>query len=445
MNRYSLRLRLLIGAGIAIFLALLIAWQAMSLLFERHIERRTRADLEREALQLVANISDAKGPDDIVEGPTDARFKKPGSGLYWQVLIGDRSFRSRSLWDQSLDSPADAPEQGWRFRMKPGRFEHQIYVVERRVRADASLPAAVVQVAQDAAPLHKARNEFDRELALSLALLWVVLAAAAWFQVTLGLRPLGGLQAAVLTLKRRPGERLDGRYPIEIGPLVDAINELADARENDVRRARQRAADLAHGLKTPLAALQAQSRLIGADSAASTDGLDTAIARASAAVETELARARAAASRHAAHTALSAPAEIGRGLMAVLERTEKGMRIDMVNDVDPYFLVPVDSETLTEILGALLENAVKFARREVRLWGGVEGEQVMVGIDDDGPGLSSEAAERALARGVRLDERSAGHGLGLAIAGDLIEATGGTITFGSADSGGLAVAIRWPR
>ncbi len=445
MNRYSLRLRLLIGAAVAVFLALLIAWQAMSLLFERHIERRTRADLEREALQLVANISAAQGPDHVVQGPTDARFEKPGSGLYWQVQIGERAFRSRSLWDQSLDNPSDAPEASWRFHRKPGRFEREIYAVERRVRADASLPAAIIQVAQDAAPLHEAREEFGRELALFLTLLWLVLAAAAWLQVSLGLRPLGGLQAAVLQLKRRPGERLDGRYPSEIGPLVDAINELAEARESDVRRARQRAADLAHGLKTPLAALQAQSRLLGAGGSMSTDGLDTAIASASAAVETELARARAAASRHATYSALSAPAEIGRGLIAVLERTEKGMRIDIANEVDPDFRIPVDSETLTEILGALLENAVKFARREVRLRGGIEGERAMVGIDDDGPGLSVEAAERALARGVRLDERSAGHGLGLAIAGDLIEATGGEIDFGRAEAGGLAVAISWPR
>src|SRR3546814_5704623 len=45
-----------------------------------------------------------------------------------------------------------------------------------------------------------------------------------------------------------------------VQPLIDAINALADVREADLDRARRRAADLAHGLKTPLAALAAQSR-----------------------------------------------------------------------------------------------------------------------------------------------------------------------------------------
>src|SRR3546814_16232606 len=46
----------------------------------------------------------------------------------------------------------------------------------------------------------------------------------------------------------------------EIQPLVQAINSLADARAGELELARHRAADLAHGLKTPLAALAAQSR-----------------------------------------------------------------------------------------------------------------------------------------------------------------------------------------
>ena len=82
----SLRVRLLLGAAIAIFLALAAAWVAMTLLFERHVERRIEADLVRDGLQLAAALSiAADGAPALEREPGDARFFEPASGLYWQV------------------------------------------------------------------------------------------------------------------------------------------------------------------------------------------------------------------------------------------------------------------------------------------------------------------------------------------------------------------------
>jgi hypothetical protein len=53
----SLRVRLLLSATAAIFVALAFAWLVMTLLFERHIERRVQTDLVREGMQLAANLS----------------------------------------------------------------------------------------------------------------------------------------------------------------------------------------------------------------------------------------------------------------------------------------------------------------------------------------------------------------------------------------------------
>jgi signal transduction histidine kinase len=444
MKAYSLRLRLLAGAWLAIFVALMIAWFAMSLLFARHVEMRIEGELRREALQLVAGLgADAHGVT-VRTPPRDARFDEPGSGLYWQISTQTGTIRSRSLWDQALGPPGVAGPNGWRLRLIGGPFENKIYVFERRVKPDASRPPVWVQVAEDEGDVRRARTEFNRELAVFLALLWIVLAAAAWLQVSLGLRPLKNLRAELLVLTHRPTERLSGRYPSEIGPLVDAINGLADAREADVRRAHQRAADLAHGLKTPLAALVAQSRLIASGELAATDGLDRAIASARASVETELARARAALSRHSVTHETASPAAACDRLIKVLERTDKGMRIDIVQHIPPDLRLRIDEADLTEILGALIENAVQFARRQVCIAGETEGDTGILRIVDDGPGLDAEAIERALGRGVRLDEQGSGHGFGLAIARDLLDATGGTIHISTAPHGGLAITLRWP-
>ena len=84
MKPRSLRVRLLLGAAIAIFLALAAAWLAMTLLFERHIERRIEADLIRDGMQLAASVSvGTDGVPLLSREPGDARFGEPASGMYW--------------------------------------------------------------------------------------------------------------------------------------------------------------------------------------------------------------------------------------------------------------------------------------------------------------------------------------------------------------------------
>lgn len=66
-------------------------------------------------------------------------------------------------------------------------------------------------------------------------------------------------------------------------------------------------------------------------------------------------------------------------------------------------------------------------------------------ITDDGPGIVEAERDSALSRGVRLDEGGPRHGLGLSIARDFVEASGGTLELGDAGGGGLKVILRWPR
>jgi signal transduction histidine kinase len=449
MTRYSLRLRLLAGGAVAVFAALALAWLAMTLLFQRHLELRVEQELRRDALQLVAGVSvNPAGMITLQQLPTDARFGVPAGGLYWQISTDQQSQRSRSLWDQALSPSPGADALEWRTRRVDGPFGQRLFVLERLVQPVGSAGNVLVQLALDENELRVARDEFSQTLGLFLLLLWAVLAGAAWIQVELGLRPLKQLRHELSALRHNAAERLSAGYPREVEPLTKAINDLATARETDVKRARQRAADLAHGMKTPLAALAAQSRLIRegrSDPALAADGLDRAISAAGAAVEAELARARAAASRHARQDAQAAPLSVAQRLILVLERTEKGMRLDYVLDVPETLRLAVAAEDMSEILGPLLENAVRFARRQVRVSGAAADGAVVLSVEDDGPGLSAAEAAEVMVRGVRLDQAGGGHGLGLAIARELVEATGGTIELGTSSLGGLRIELRWNR
>lgn len=434
----SLRMRLLLGAACAIFAALAIAWVAMSFLFERHTLRQVEADLSARGMGLISALTQTPDGVSLDRLPTEPRFGAPASGLYWQISGESVLIRSRSLWDERLATPPLQNAAGWSAGVAAGPFEQNIFYVARAVQLDAGGPRLVVMVASDRANVTAARAAFAQELALFLLVLWLMLSAAAWIQVQLGLAPLEDVRAALGALRQQASARLSERdYPAEAAPLANAINELAAAREGDLEQAKKRAADLAHSLKTPLSALAAQTRRAreaGAEDAA--DGLERAIAAARSAVERELARTRAAASRGAG--AANGRVAIGK-IVQVLERTERGGEVTFENEVTdtPY---PISEDVLLELSGPLLENAARFAAGRVR----ISGDGRTLTIEDDGPGLSPEQVDAALQRGKRLDESGDGHGLGLPIAQDIAQAVGAELRLSRGTLGGLRVEVVWP-
>lgn len=442
MKRSSLRLRLLLGAAIAVFLALALAWVGISLLIHQHIETREAAQLRSVAERVVAGLTlDAAGKPMIDPAPSDAAFQAIAGGTYWQAIGPGGSAQSPSLWDQSLPEAA-ASGDDWTTATVPGPFGKQLTMVSRRIQPDRRARDVIVRVAADDSEMRDALREFDAELALSLAFLWVVLSLAAYFQVSLGLRPLDRLRRELDRLRRSPAARLSDNHPAEILPLTEAINAMAAARESDLARARRRAADLAHSLKTPLAVVAAQSRRArdeGATSAA--EGIDRAVTAVGAALEAELARSRAAAARGSGGE--SNPSEVADGLISVIERTEKGEQIAFSADLASNLRLAVDSSDLAEMLGALIENASRHARRHVAVSGDLEDGAIVLRVEDDGPGMEDAAITRAMERGVRIDETGGGHGFGLAIVRDLAEATEGEFRLGRSQLGGLSAELRW--
>lgn len=436
----SLRWRLLIGAAAAIFTALLIAWLLMILLFERHLERRLADELQSDGVRLVAGTEIQGGKLVLTDQPTDARFERPASGHYWQVTYRGQLVRSPSLWDQALPVAGDVPREDWRSRTIPSPFQPRLVLIERTVSPDGE--RVVVQVAQDAAAIDMARAEFGRELGLFLALLWLALVAAAFVQVKLGLRPLARVSDELGNLRNDPSNRLTTRHVKEVQPLVSAINSLAEARERELERARRRATDLAHALKTPLSAVEMQVRR-ASDGGGPINGLSEALKVMRRVVETELARTRVAVVLRDSSQRSKVRAEIDR-LVSVLERTEAGEKLVFDNQVPASMKVPLAQPDLIEVVGAVAENAVRYARRKVAFTGSAGAQAVELNIDDDGPGIAHEMEEAVLVRGARLDEVGAGQGLGLAIAREILDATGGDIILSRSQLGGLRVTLRWP-
>lgn len=448
MTRLSLRLRLALAGFAAICVALAAAGFGLTYLFELHVYRTLSDDLDVYAHQIIGGLEvDAAGNVVARREPDDPRFQNPFSGLYWQVAAGSTVLRSRSLWDTELKLPKDHLSEGQtHYHQLVGPGDKLLLVAERRValRTQQGLEPVRVVVGSDLTRLRQARDAFARNLAPSLAVLALVLACATWAQLTIGLRPLAKLRAEVAGIVSGRTRRLSEQAPREVLPLVQEVNQLLAAQETEMERARGRAADLAHGLKTPLAALAADARLVRREGhgevADSMDRIGETMRRH---VERELARARIRSG--AAHgTAAASVRDICDGLIRTLARTEKGERISFENCAAADATAPFEKMDLTEVLGNLLDNATRYAASRVRTSCESVAGRPTICVEDDGPGLAPDLEDLARRRGGRLDG-GGNAGLGLAIVQDILDVYGWRMDFSRSDLGGLKVLMRETR
>ena len=444
MTRLSLRVRLALGGFLALAVALGIAWLGLTWLFERHAYRVLADNLDEIARQIIGGLEfDASGAAALPQPPRDPRFDAPLSGLYWEVIGASRPLRSRSLWDAALTLPDDALGDGQtHYHQITGPEGKLLLVAERRIAPVATRGERLrVIVASDLTRLRVARDAFAADLAPSLALLSLVLAACAWIQLSLGLRPLASLRDEVAAVATGERSRLSESAPLEVRPLVAEVNALLDARDAETERARGRAADLAHGLKTPLAALAGDARRLRADGqvevARSIEAVGETMRRH---VERELARARTR-GRTPARGADAAPiAEVVEALFGILRRTEKGGAIAFVNNAPRAARAPIERSDLIEVLGNVLDNAVRYARTTVRVSCQGDSEPLAIVVEDDGPGIEPNMEALIRQRGGRLDE-SGGAGLGLSLVQDILDANHWRMGFERSPLGGLSLRL----
>ena len=284
------------------------------------------------------------------------------------------------------------------------------------------------------------KPEFTRHLTI-IAL--ACMAGGLW-QIRAGLKPFLQLRKRLGAVRDGSEQRIDGRYPGEVQPLVNDLNAFLEHREGLVRRAMTTAGDLAHGLKTPLAVLAYEAdraEAAGHHELAATIGQQ--VERMRRQVEYHLAHARAVASG-ATPGARSSVRESADGLIRTMQRIHAARGLTFHCDVPADLTFQGEREDLDEMLGNLLDNACKWARSAVSVHAAQQDARVLIPVDDDGPGIAPDLRAAVLQRGVRADEAAPGSGLGLAIVGDLAAVYGGSIALDTSPGGGLRAKLELP-
>ncbi|QKV19256.1 sensor histidine kinase [Oricola thermophila] len=444
--RRSLRLRLMAFAAGIMAVTLIVAGFGLTALFARNLERRVGQELDTHVAQIAGALRfSPDGEISLAREPADPRFNRVFGGLYWQVTDTGTgaSLRSRSLWDTELALPDDLLAPGVvHVHEIAGPRGSSLLVHEQAVVVDAGATDRRIRlsVAIDTRELDELRAGFARDIAPALVVAGLVLLIGFAVQIRAGLQPMDTLRAAIADIRAGRRKRLDGAVPSEVAPLVEEVNTLLDHQEAAMLRARDRAADLAHGLKTPLTALAADARKLRDLGAAEiADDIDELAGRMRVHVEREMARARL---RHGAAAPAVALAPAAAAIVRALERTPAAEGKQVAADVPPDLAARVDSDDFNEILGNLAENAVRHAASRVLISARRDGDIVRIAVEDDGPGVDEERRAEILRRGRRLDEGGRGAaGLGLAIVGDILAETGGRLDLGTSRLGGLSATV----
>ncbi|MBD8893549.1 sensor histidine kinase [Roseibium litorale] len=441
MKGRSLRLRLLLAGAVSTVLALALSAAGLTLLFSRHVEQREEAELFILLDQLAGNVDwdPATGALTLARPPSDPRFDTPLSGRYWQVEAGGKTLRSRSLWDGVMPMPEDSLNDGALHRHTgKGPAGEDLLILERGITLPARMGSAEAEVAAavSLADVQAASQEFAISLMPYLALLTLFLTGAAYVQVTVGLSPLRRIRTALQAIHSSPSERLGDDFPAEIQPIASEVDALLAAREEQIGKARARAADLAHGLKTPLQVLSgdvARLRALGQEEVA--HDLETLADGMRRHVDRELARARMAA---ASNTARADVKEAALKVVSVIQRTPQGKALSWTTELPDALLAAIDPDDLSEILGNLIENASRHAGTRIKVSAAHSSDRIALSIEDDGPGIAPGKLDQILRRGGRLDETPGGTGLGLAIVQDILDAWDGSLDITSSEDGTCA-------
>lgn len=440
----SLRKRAWISGGIAALVSLTVGTFLLYSFLNQRVLQRFDAALADRHTQIVVALNSVSGdPGQLGDLLFDPAYQTPFSGRYWQVTGPDgQLFTSASLLDATLPGPAEATSALALLTAANPEVEEVRLAQQRITLEDGS--AWTVAVAETLTELNAERFETRRSLVVAFALVAVIGLASVLVQTASIVRPLDRLRRDVAQRWEKDEELSEADYPEEVAPLVGDINALLQRNREIIARSRRQAADLAHALKTPSAILRNELTLLAEGSHEMDKALE-ALDRVDAQLGRSLARLRAANSGEATQTRTDLSHSVQRfGRMFGMMAGREGKTFSIT--CDPGLIIRMDAQDIEEVLGNLLDNALKWCRSAMALTVRQTAEGIEVLIEDDGPGIPETDRAEAMKPGARLDTSKPGTGLGLAIAGDLLQAYGAALVLEDSPSlGGLAVRITLPQ
>lgn len=438
----SIRTRLQLGASVVMLTFFCLAGFAVQGVYSEHL-RKSHFERLQSAIYMLIAITEI-GPNGRLILPAtiaEPLLAVPHSGLYAQIEnpAQHEQWRSPSA-QQSEALPIPALQTGVWQHQTLKHHSHEYLASAYQVRWEIGQQSQILRFA-----VFEDTQRYAAQLAQFQRALWGWLAAAAacllLAQALLlrwGLWPLRRLEAELAAIESGQQKQVNQVYPREIAPLSQRLNRLVEQEHARQQRYREALGDLAHSLKTPLAILRAEQD--SPDTAARRQTLAEQVLRMDHIVQHQLGRAALRGQAELVPPIALMP--IATRLIASMQKVHAARQLAFQLDCDALLEWPIDEGDAFEVIGNLLDNAGKWAQSQVQLRIRLSDHVLTIWVDDDGAGFIDTTAP--LQRGMRLDERVAGHGIGLSVVADIVQAYQGQIALGRSTLGGASVMLTIP-
>jgi two-component system sensor histidine kinase PhoQ len=379
----------------------------------------------------------------------DPRLSSIGSGLYAEIRnsAGVVRWSSKSALGHELPFGATAQEGSRLFQKESLSDATPLLTLSLSVQwefPDGELKPFVFRVAESLDSFNAQVAKFRQQLFGWFAAVALVMLLAISTLLRRMLRPLRQIETEIGAIEEGRRESLSGQYPTELQGVARNMNLLIDSERARSDRYKATLDNLAHSLKTPLAAMRA---LLNQGLPKKFSGrFDEQIERMDEIVRYQLRKPATLATKNLVLTQVSVAKEV--------DRLVDGLR-KVYHDKDPVIETAIDDGIqfrgdkgdFLELAGNLLDNACKWCASRVRITIhqalGETGDKsgLVLSVADDGPGIPADAAEALLQRGTRLDESTPGHGIGLAVVKDIAHSYGGQLSIQTSDLGGAEITV----
>lgn len=311
-----------------------------------------------------------------------------------------------------------------------------------------------IQVSQH----ERTRQVLALELAGSMVLPYILIMPFVLFIIFWiirgSLKPLDDLKSELAQRDSNELSHIDEeQYPIELLPAIHEINYLFDRISKTQQEQKQFIADAAHELRTPITALNLQTKILLRDFPENTAliNLSKGLAR----IQHLVSQLLALAKQDASVNTLEMSKKFRLNDVA-LNCVEQLMNLAMEKDIDLGFerndevILQSYEPTVHSIIYNLIDNAIKYTPAEgvinIAVYSDEQQQAAYVCIEDSGPGIPQEQYEQVLKRFYRVHHHlEVGSGLGLSIVQKAIQHVGGTLNFDrSLELGGLRVLVKLP-
>ncbi|MFD1259908.1 ATP-binding protein [Entomomonas asaccharolytica] len=449
----SFRVRLLVCSAILLVAFLAVLMPIMRESFDQAVRQFSNIRLEERANELITAAQVVNGELTLPNTLQDLRLTTGKTGNqfgYFYTQKGDKVWPVDTIEKKDNSTNNELPidllsndSNKADFRLSTDSLGRHYYVFDKEINLGG--PDFSVITMEPVTEYDILRTSFLRRFELWLVVALSCLLGLLAVGLTWSLKPLRRLRSQLDDIEAGKREQLDENVPSEIHRLTHSLNRLLTTERMQRERYQDTLGDLAHSLKTPLTVLQNTIEEIKEKDSSVINQLavmQAQIERMGQQIGYQLQRATQRKGALIGHQISLRP--LLDSLTSTLNKVYADKQVISVIDFPHDLKLHAEEAALLELFGNLLENAYRLCLTTVRITGKVTEKEVLITVEDDGPGVPINKRKTVLQRGVRGDSLNPGQGIGLAVVQDILEGYNGYLEISDSSLGGACFYIHFP-